>query len=193
MYRDIKTLEQLGIPILTEEGKQEALIKVKAVLYYESITKNMKIITIKPFYIIGIAVRTTNENEQAANDISALWNRFLSENIVQKIPNRVEDNIYSVYTEYEKDHTKPYTTLLGCKVNSLENVPEGMVGKSFEGDDYKVFTAKGNLQEGAVYKAWLDIWNANIKRAYTADFEVYGTKAQNPTNAEVDIFVAVKE
>ena len=31
-----------------------------------------------------------------------------------------------------------------------------------------------------------------MKRDYTADFEVYGEKAQNPENAEVDIFVAVK-
>lgn len=36
---------------------------------------------IRPFNIIGISVRTTNENDQAAKDIPALWKRFISEGI----------------------------------------------------------------------------------------------------------------
>jgi predicted transcriptional regulator YdeE len=32
----------------------------------------------------------------------------------------------------------------------------------------------------------------DLDRSYTADFEIYGEKAQNPENAEVDIFIAVK-
>jgi predicted transcriptional regulator YdeE len=80
--------------------------------------------------VIGIEVRTTNENEQAAKDIPVLWEKFMKENVLNNIPNKIDNTIYSIYTEYEKDHTKPYTTLLGCKVESLENIPEGMAGKS---------------------------------------------------------------
>ena len=97
-----------------------------------------------------------------------------------------------MYTEYEKDHTKPYTTLLGCKVESLENIPTGMIGKTVEGGNYIKQTVKGNLMQGVIANAWIKIWNANFSRLYTADFEVYGEKAQNPENAEVDIFIAVK-
>ena len=147
---------------------------------------------ITPFKIIGIAVRTTNEDTQAMKDIPALWNTFMSENILQKIPNKVDNTIYCMYTEYEKDHTKPYTTLLGCKVEHLNNIPTGMVGKTVEGGNYIKQTAKGNLMQGALANAWIKIWNANFSRRYTADFEVYGEKAQNPENAEVDIFIAVK-
>ena len=32
----------------------------------------------------------------------------------------------------------------------------------------------------------------DLDRSYTADFEIYDEKAQNPENAEVDIFIAVK-
>lgn len=151
----------------------------------------MSTTTIKPFAIIGLSVRTTNENEQAAKDISELWNKFLSEDIISKIPNKISQDIYSVYTEYEKDHTKPYTTILGCKVENIDLVPEGMTGKLFRGGNYTTFTAKGKITEGVVYKAWKEIWEADIARAYTADFEVYGEKAQNPDNAEIDILVAV--
>lgn len=66
----------------------------------------MKTQTIETFQVIGIAVRTTNENNQAAQDVPILW-------------------------------------------------------------------------------------NSDLPRKYTADFEIYGEKAQNPENAEVDILVAV--
>ena len=147
---------------------------------------------ITSFNIIGIAVRTTNENSQAAKDIPALWNKFMSENMLQQIPNKVDNTIYCMYTEYEKDHTKPYTTLLGCKVENLENIPTGMTGKTVEDGNYIKQTVKGNLMQGVIANAWIKIWNANFPRLYTADFEVYGEKAQNPENAEVDIFIAVK-
>lgn len=52
------------------------------------------------FPIIGISVRTTNENGQAIKDIGPLWERFLSENLIEKIPNKVDPTVYSVYTDY---------------------------------------------------------------------------------------------
>lgn len=46
--------------------------------------------------------------------------------------------------------------------------------------------------QGAVYNEWVKIWNSELERTFTADFEVYDERSQNPENAEVDIFVAVK-
>lgn len=147
---------------------------------------------IQPFYVIGISVRTTNENEQAVKDIPALWARFFEEKIAEKIPGKTDASLYCIYTDYEKDHTKPYTTILGCRVENLDAVPPGMVGKVIEGGNYDLRTAKGNIQEGLVYVEWLRIWDSMLPRTYTADFEVYGEKAKDPHNAEVDIFVAVR-
>lgn len=147
---------------------------------------------IQAFSVIGISVRTTNENNQAAQDIGALWNQFISENIAEKIPNKTEKSIYSIYTEYEKDHTKPYTTLLGCRVENLSVIPNGMIGKTFDKADYTKFIAKGNLMQGVVYNEWTKIWNSDLDRTFVADFEVYGEKAQDPENAEVEIFVGIK-
>ena len=147
---------------------------------------------ISPFSVIGISVRTTNENNQSAKDIPALWNRFITESIAGQIPNKTGSSVYCIYTDYEKDHTKPYTTILGCKVLNLDTIPEGMVGKNFDEADYTTFVAAGNIHEGIVFNEWVKIWNSDLPRAFTADFEVYGEKAQNPENAEVDIFIAVK-
>lgn len=148
---------------------------------------------IAPFQVIGILVRTTNQNRQAASDIGSLWEKFMTENILQKIPNKISDDILSVYTNFESDHTKPYDTILGCKVSSLDSIPDGMVGHSIEVGTFAKFISKGNIAKGSVYNTWVEIWNTKLDRRYTSDFEVYGEKSKNPTDAEVAIYVAVKE
>lgn len=135
---------------------------------------------IKSFNIVGIAVRTTNANGQSGIDIPALWDKFISEGIVDKIPNKIDNAVYSVYTEYEGDFTKPYTTVLGCKVSSLDIIPEGMKGIVIEKGKYIKYTTKADQ----VFEEWTKIWNADLPRAYRADYEVYGE--------EVNIFLGVK-
>lgn len=147
---------------------------------------------IQKFNVIGISVRTTNENGQSGRDIPALWSQFMSEEIQSKIPNKVSEDLFCIYTDYEKDHTKPYTTILGCKVESLDVVPENMIGKTIESANYKELIAKGNLSEGIVFNRWLEIWNSDLDRSFTADFEVYGEKTQNPEKAEVAIYIALQ-
>ena len=150
--------------------------------------KTTKLNTIK---VIGISVRTTNQNGQAAQDIPALWQKFMGEGTLEKIPNKVNGTVYSIYTDYESDHTKPYTTILGCEVSNINTIPEGMVATTIESGNYATSTAKGNLEHGVVYEAWTTIWNTELNRKYTTDFEIYSEKAQDMANAEVDIFVAV--
>ncbi len=153
----------------------------------------METTTIDAFKVIGISTQTTNANGQGAKDIGALWQKFMSEGVMQKIPNKVGGEIYSIYTDYEGDYTQPYTVLLGCAVANLDQIPEGMTGKSFDGGTYTQFTAKGSLEDNVVVNEWMKIWDSDLPRAYTADFEVFGEKAQNPADAEVDIFIALNE
>lgn len=152
----------------------------------------MSKVNIEAFKIIGISVKTSNKDGQSAQDIGALWNRFMEERILDKIPNKIEETIFSIYTEYEGDHTQPYTTILGCKVAGTSVCPKGMVVKTFDGGNYLKYIAKGDLVKGVVYQEWSKIWAEDLVGTFVADFEVYGKKAQNPTDAEVEIFVGVK-
>ena len=152
----------------------------------------MQKVKIEPFKLIGISIRTTNENGQANKEIADLWGVFMAENILDKIPNKVNNTVYSLYTDYESDHTKPYTAILGCKVEKLDLIPEGMIGKEFEGGNYVKMTAKGDLTKGLIVNKWSEIWEMGLDRIFTADFEVFGEKAQNINDAEIDFLVAVK-
>ena len=153
----------------------------------------MELTQLESFNVIGIAVKTDNNDPvKLSNDMQNLWNKFTSENIISQIPGKVSSNVYCIYTEYEGDYTKPYLALLGCKVDNLEVVPAGLVGKKFNSGSYNKYTAKGNLLQGIVYEKWKYIWSSDIARTYIADFEVYGEKSQNLENVEVDIFIGVR-
>ena len=134
--------------------------------------------------IIGISVKTTNENGQSTADIEQLWEYFFSKNIISHIPNKKNENIFSIYTDYESDFRGKYTTILGVEVTSLEEIPE---------QTFKKIIAKGEIPK-AVGIAWQQIWDMDLElnRSYLYDYDLYTPKSQQGTASEVEIFVGVK-
>jgi len=153
---------------------------------------DMQKVIIEPFKAIGIAVRTTNEDGRGVKDIGDLWARFMSEGIADKIPNRVEQAIYSLYTDYEGDHTQPYTAMLICKVDSLDDIPDGMTGRSFAGGNYVKITATGDLTKGMIGDQWAKIGEMGLDRSFTADYEIFDERSHDSANAEIDFLIAVR-
>ena len=151
---------------------------------------NYSTMVLESFSVIGIAVKTTNEGGKAQKDIGELWQRFMSNGMAGNIPNKAGEDIYCLYTDYESDANGPYITLLGCKVNSLENIPEGFVGKTIPKAAFQLYTSTGKLPE-SVLATWDHIWRTPINRRYLADFDVYGQKSQDPNNTEVETYVSV--
>jgi len=148
---------------------------------------------IDSFKIIGISTETTNENNKSAKDLEKLWGQFYSENISNQISNKISDEIYSIYTDYKTDYKGKYTSIIGLKVNSLDSIPNGLIGREFESGIYTKFIAKGEMPN-AVIGIWKEIWakDKELNRTYTADFEVYGAKSQNGKDSEIEIYIAIE-
>ncbi|GAA4336451.1 GyrI-like domain-containing protein [Mucilaginibacter gynuensis] len=151
----------------------------------------METTQLEKFNIIGLAIRTTNQNGQSGIDIPKLWSRFMMENVISRVPGKVDSAIYCIYTDYEGDYTKPYTTLLGFKVDNLNNIPAGLTGKAFDAGKYTNFNAKGKFEDGVVFAMWTRIWESDLPRNYIADFEVYGENTADG-EVQVDIFIGVE-
>lgn len=147
------------------------------------------VITKDEIKIVGLAKKT--QMDSSAKDIPALWQKFFEENTVAKIPNKKSEDVMGLYCDYEGDHTKPYSLVIGCEVTSFDNVPEGLVCKTIPATKYAVFTAKGKLPE-SIMTTWQTIWNTKMERSFSGDFEFYDSKFDPSKDSEVDIFIAIK-
>jgi predicted transcriptional regulator YdeE len=149
------------------------------------------------FTVIGIEARTNNAKESTPNGIiPKQWQRFFSEDIPARIPNKTEPNFYAVYSDYASDHNGEYTYLVGAAVKEGTAAPTGMVVKRVPAGQYAVFTTEVGPFAKVVPAAWQRIFKleeeGKLKRAYMTDFEVYDQRAQNPQNAQIDIYVGLK-
>ncbi len=147
-------------------------------------------VALEEFNVVGISVRTSNRDGQSKKDIAELWGRFMGERIGDKIPHKVNEDIYCIYTGYESDYMGPYTTILGYKVNSFENVPATLTTKIIAVSSYNLFKSTGKLPD-CVLNTWMEIWQSGIKRKYLADFDVYPPDAFSSANPVVETYLSV--
>ncbi len=122
-----------------------------------------------PKKIAGLKIRTTNENAQAQKEIPALWGQFMQ---LPPLPERLSDAIYVLYFDYEKDHTKPYSCLIGYEVDASASIPPELASHTIPSDHYQIFETKGPLPQ-SVIELWRHIWQTPLNRSYRTDFEVY--------------------
>lgn len=153
---------------------------------------NYKIEQRKKMFFIGVPIETSNENGRFHQDVPPLWDRFFREEMAEKIPNRINQDLLAVYTHYHGDYTKPFTYLIGCEVKNLNTIPQGMKGVEIEAAPYAVFTAKGEFPQ-SMMKTWQAIWNSPVKRSYTTDFEQYRSDFNPQESPEVNIHIAIND
>ncbi len=147
----------------------------------------------KPIQIIGIKLRTTNDNAQAFIDIPSFWQRFMSENMVAQIPNKSNNDIYGIYTDFEnagKNNHGMYSLIIGCEVAANTLPPAGFTAVTIPAGHYRVFPVEKGRQD-KVGEAWQAIWAlpASDKKTwtFTCEFERYRA------TGEIDIFIGTKE
>ena len=159
---------------------------------------NPKVVEEAGFSVIGIAERTTNVREMSGEGvIGKQWGRFMQESLLAQIPNKADTSIIAVITDYASDKDGEYTHLIGARVTSTADVPEGMVVKKVPAGKYAIFTSEKGPVAQVVVGTWQKIW-AQPKsapggnRAYKADYEVYDERAMDPQNAQMDVHVGIK-
>lgn len=146
--------------------------------------------TVDSFLVIGIEARTTNAREMSGEGtIGSLWGRLMKDALLQHIPNRADDRIIAVYSDYETDRDGEYSYLLGAKVQAATQAPDGMASRQVGSGAYARFTAKGEPAAEMVIGIWKEIWSfetrKTLARAYQTDFEVYSP------DTLVDVYVGL--
>jgi predicted transcriptional regulator YdeE len=154
----------------------------------------MSTVNINVISLIGLSLKTktVNANGQSAIDCGNLWQEFEQNNCAASISNKLSDEIYGVYYQYEGDHTKPFSYFVGCKVKEGTEAPRGLKKLSIPGGTYYKVIAKGKMPD-CIANAWKEIWDSNINRSYQVDFEVYDERTRDWNNAEVDIYLSIEQ
>jgi predicted transcriptional regulator YdeE len=158
-----------------------------------------KIMEEKEFSLIGIEARTNNAKEMTDGGvIPAQWSKFFSEGVLARIPNKVDANIYAVYTDYASDRNGDYTFFIGARVSNAATIPTGMVMKTVPAGKYSVLTStKGPVQK-VVPLAWRRVWTLDDNsqlggaRSYKADFELYDQRTRDPQDSQVDLYIGIQ-
>jgi predicted transcriptional regulator YdeE len=145
-------------------------------------------------HLVGLPLKekTVNANGQSGIDCGNLWQEFIKNNVAASIPNKISDELFAVYYEYEGDYTKPFLYFIGCKVQANTEAPAGLENLVIPAGSYHKLTAKGQMPEFIVH-AWKEIWASDIPRIYQVDFEVYDERSKDWNNAEVDIYLSVEQ
>jgi predicted transcriptional regulator YdeE len=161
-------------------------------------TMNPKIVQQPEFTVIGITARTSNAKEMTADGvIGKQWARLMQEGLLAKIPDKADQAMIAVYTDYASDKNGEYTYILGAKVKSGTEPPAGMVARKIPAARYAVFTTEAGPGPKVVPEAWMRINSLPVSavggdRVYRVDFEVYDERAADPQNLRADIYIGIK-
>ncbi|MBS9523247.1 effector binding domain-containing protein [Litoribacter ruber] len=153
----------------------------------------LKIVNIKSFPVIGLATKCVSHDVDSDffENCDEIWKKFVTGGYSEAIPNKVNDNIIAAYFNFEGDSTKPFEFLVGCQVTHVDEIPEGM--QTFEMDHGPYLKVRSHEKIPECHSAaWKEIWESDIDRKYSTDFEVYSSEIQDWRNAEMDIYIGIE-
>lgn len=150
-----------------------------------------EIVELKEKIIEGIRIKTTNQNGKSMKDIGLTWQKLFKEGIYENIQNKENNKTIGLYTQYEGDYTKPYTFIAGAEVSKKVENNEQIVSTIIPKGKYAKFVIIGDVQN-SVGQAWQEIWNMELKRKYTCDFEEYQNNSQDMQKQEIHIYIAIE-
>lgn len=151
-----------------------------------------EIVELKEKIVEGVEIKTTNQDGKSIQDIAEMWQKFFSEEIYNKIENKANTKTIGLYTDYEGDYTKPYKFIVCSEINKKSEKIENRIIKTIPEGKYARFIIIGDIQK-SVGEAWSKIWNMDLKRKYTCDFEEYQNTTEDMNNQEIHIYIAIED
>jgi len=153
----------------------------------------MSIVEEKGFKILGISMVTTTDHEVSHAAFEEIWDRFFKDDIMNKVPNKVEPTVYSIYDQYKETAPGVYDfrVTIGCK-STNDTDTDDLTLAEVKAGQYQQFPVKGKMPDAIIQK-WEDIWKEGpaIRRQFDTDYEAYGPKSYDKENGEMDIFLSV--
>lgn len=148
---------------------------------------NYEIVNLEEKIVVGLSAKLSNNDPEMPQIIGGLWEKLYQGGIYPTINNKVNQRAIGLYYDYIGSDFQSYTTLVGIEVSKSDN--SELTTRVIQAGKYAKFSLHGNMQT-AVAKAWAEIWQIPLDRAFTGDFEEYLNSDME--NADIDIYIALK-
>lgn len=152
---------------------------------------NYEIVNLDEKKLVGIGMKTKNDDPKVGEKIGGLWTRVFQEDIYNKINNRNSDYPICLYSDYTNTDVSgyelEYDITIGFTVDEMKN--SEYIVKTIPKGKYAKFSVRGNVAT-ATMEVWDKVWNMNLNRSYTGDFEEYLNNSMD--DAEIAIYIALK-
>ena len=145
-----------------------------------------EIVELKERRVVGVGVRTSNEAPDMVEKIGRVWADFLGGQW-QKLTDRQDAPLLGLYTNY--DWADGSYDMLAAAESDV--CPDGFRAVTIPGGKYAKFTFRGNVQE-ATAKAWAEVWQEPLARAFQVDFEEYG-QPDEQHEADISIYLGLAD
>jgi predicted transcriptional regulator YdeE len=149
-----------------------------------------------PLTIVGIELRTTNQDGQSFQDIPPFWQKFFEEGVANTIPHKASEDVFAVYTNFAHesvDNEGVFSLVIGCPVHEVKHLPGELTAIEIPSSKYKIFNSELGKPEKIV-EVWQQIWQLSQEdsvfdqgRSYLADFERY------QPSGEIDIYIGIND
>lgn len=144
---------------------------------------NCEIVTLDQKTVVGVSATTGNGDPDMGKIIGGLWEKLYQGGVSAAIKNKANEYAIGLYSDYEGER---YCVTAGNEVSKAEN-PE-LTTKIIPAGRYAKFSVHGHM-ERAVAEAWGKIWQMELDRSYTGDFEEYLNC--DFENCDINIYIAL--
>ena len=147
-----------------------------------------EVVALEEKVIAGVSARTRNDAPDMQQVIGGLWSDFYGKGIYAAVAGKKNGKAIGLYSDYESGASGAYDVTVACEVAADEPQREGVIKKVIPAGHYARFVVKGDMVQ-AVAVFWGELWNMDLDRAYTGDFEEY---QDNEACATIHIYIALK-
>lgn len=144
---------------------------------------NYEVVHLEEKILVGVSAITGNSDPEMGKIIAGLWEKLYQGGVNSEIKNKVNEYDIGLYSDYTADQ---YCVTAGNEVSKAEN--SDLTIKTIPAGKYAKFSVHGHMEK-AVAAAWREIWQMELDRSFSGDFEEY--RNCDFEHCDIDIYVAL--
>lgn len=142
------------------------------------------------FNVVGISTQTTYNNDEIDFALKELWNAFEKKDISTVIPDIIEDKIYVIQSDFDKDKKGHFTLTIGYKTASLDNIHKELNGLKVRTSKYAVVEIEEQPLKN-LRPTWEKIMLSDLPANNLNNIEVFHYDSNNKSIEKIDIWLSV--